>query len=413
MDNITREAVAANMQHFANRLDGIADAISSMTDAEAKADLMARMPREPSMRAAIGGGSTRTSAGGDGSFILGIAKARSRDAQEQADGKALLDANASRYMAQTESVAKSTLGTSDATGGWVLPNALVDDFVKASTFANPYRSLMTVRSGVNSAAVDIPFRSALPTRAVIASFGSTKDNVDLVYNGYTATMYTLARIYDIGNQFLRQSAGAAEKDVVAELATAMGRGEAYYIREGAGSTEPYGYMTALTNGPAAFKSSFSPSATTLAGSVAAAIGTAAGALLSRGRKPEAAVISGTVATLLLTQGTDTAGFFVNGVIPGQTNPNFAPGTLMSPWGIPVVIDADASGTGAIDDNLVVGEWSALRVYLGESYRVDSSDQAGTRWDTNLTGFRGEEELGFDARPAVYAGALQMITDVVP
>jgi hypothetical protein len=31
----------------------------------------------------------------------------------------------------------------------------------------------------------------------------------------------------------------------------------------------------------------------------------------------------------------------------------------------------------------------------------------------LTGFRGEEEMGFDARPAVYAGYFQLSTDVIP
>ena len=45
--------------------------------------------------------------------------------------------------------------------------------------------------------------------------------------------------------------------------------------------------------------------------------------------------------------------------------------------------------------------------------VSMLTQAGTRWDTNLTGFRGEEEMGFDARPAVYAGYFQAITDIVP
>ncbi len=61
----------------------------------------------------------------------------------------------------------------------------------------------------------------------------------------------------------------------------------------------------------------------------------------------------------------------------------------------------------------VGEWSALKIYLGQNYRVDSSDVTGTRWDTNETGFRGEEELAFDARPAVFAGALRKVTTAVP
>ena len=86
----------------------------------------------------------------------------------------------------------------------------------------------------------------------------------------------------------------------------------------------------------------------------------------------------------------------------------------SPFGIPIYGDASFQfNTAAVVDNLVVAEWKSFKVFFGQSYRVESSDQAGTRWDANLTGFRGEEEMGFDARPAVYAGAAQMITDVTP
>jgi hypothetical protein len=75
--------------------------------------------------------------------------------------------------------------------------------------------------------------------------------------------------------------------------------------------------------------------------------------------------------------------------------------------------ADAQGTATVTDNLVVADWKAFKVFFGENYRVDSSDQAGNRWDTNVTGFRGEEEMGFDARPAVYAGYAQIVTDIEP
>ena len=47
------------------------------------------------------------------------------------------------------------------------------------------------------------------------------------------------------------------------------------------------------------------------------------------------------------------------------------------------------------------------------FRIDSSDVAGTRWDTNLIGFRGEEEIGFNAYPAVFVGAMELITSVIP
>ena len=62
------------------------------------------------------------------------------------------------------------------------------------------------------------------------------------------------------------------------------------------------------------------------------------------------------------------------------------------------------------DSLVVGEFSNSTFFRGQGYRVDTSSEAGTRWDQNLTGFRGEEEIAFDARPAVYSGKFQRITD---
>jgi hypothetical protein len=45
--------------------------------------------------------------------------------------------------------------------------------------------------------------------------------------------------------------------------------------------------------------------------------------------------------------------------------------------------------------------------------VDTSDEAGDRWDKNLVGFRGEEEIGLDARAAVFAGAFQFVADIAP
>jgi len=376
-----------------------------------------------------------------GAFIYGVHEANARDSERQAVGKAILAAlrgespNTSNVSGEAKAVldglvgarrpdakaysfqeawGKSTLGTTDALGGWIIPNAVVDDFIVPAQVDNIYRRLMTVVPGVTAFAVDLPFRSAIRNRAVIAAFGATKENVDLAYNGYTATMYTLARIYDIGNQFVRQSRGAAERDVISELAAAFAQGEAYYIREGTGSSQPFGYTPALTNGPAAFRTSFTPSATTLAGSMATSIANAAGALAGRGVKASAAVMSASSYWIMVSQGTDSAGFFF-APAGGPDTLNVQTGTLLSPWGLPVYPDADADldGTAAVIDNLVVADWKKFKVFFGQDYRVDSSDQAGTRWDTNLTGFRGEEEMGFDARPAVYGGYAQMITDITP
>lgn len=373
--------------------------------AEIKAELASL--RSPSKAATIGNGRMRSQQE-QGAFVEALLGTRSRDPEVYAASKARLQA----MSGWGDPSGKATLGTSDATGGWIIPNALVDELLTPAMAESPFRRLMTVVSGVTTPAVDMPFRSGRRTAAAIIPFGNTKTNADLAYNGYTATIYTLAKIHDISAQFARQSRGAAERDVMNELAAAFAQGEADYIREGTGSSQPYGLHTALANSPAAFTSSFTASATTLAGSIAAAIATAAGALASRGAKPEAALMSATAYWTMLGQGTDTAGFF----FAPATGPNgIAAGTLMTPFGIPVYPDttADINATASITDNLIVAEFSKFKIYTGQAYRVDMSDVAGDRWDKNLIGFRGEMELGFDARPATYAGYAQLVADILP
>ena len=386
--------------------------------------------REPSKAGVIAAGNGgQSNAYQQGDFLYAVALSRSRDAEDQAKGKAMLadlkaksqltwgEPTGKATIGQTthESWGKSTIGSTDATGGWIIPNAVVDEFIAPAQVTNIYRGLMTVVPGVTAAAVDLPFRSGVRASAAVIAFGQTKTNTDLAYNGYTATMYTLAVIYDIGNQFLRQSRGAAEADVLSELAAAFAQGESDYIREGTGSSQPFGYTSALTNGPATFRTA-NPgtlSDSTLVGSIARNIAAAAGALAGRGVVPTAGVLSATAYWQMLAQGSDTAGFWFSTV--ANSPAGIRPQTLISPFGIPIYPDADADlkATSAVTDNLVLADWKKFKLFFGQDYRVDQSDQAGSRWDTNLTGFRGEEEMGFDARPAVYAGYAQMVLDVIP
>lgn len=385
-----------------------AEAKASVENTQKQLEALLAATRSPSKASAAMGQWSNDPTYKAGQFLGAIVDLRTGDPELYAGAKATLDS----ISAHEDAWGKATLGTSDATGGWVIPNAIVADIIKPAQFKNPYRELMTVIEGVTAPAVDQPFRSAAPARAVIAAAGATKENVDLVYNGYTATMYTLARIHDIGNQFLRQSRGAAEQDVMQELAAAFALGEAFYIREGTGSSQPFGFTPALTNGPAAFRSTFTPSAATLAGSILTSIATAAGALAGRGRAPDGAVLAATTYWTMASQGLDGTGFFY---APANGPRDIKPNTLLTPWGLPVYADASADneGTAAVIDNLVVAEWKSFKVYFGDSFRIDSSNVAGTRWDTNVTGFRGEEEMGFDARAGVYSGIAQMITDVLP
>jgi hypothetical protein len=63
------------------------------------------------------------------------------------------------------------------------------------------------------------------------------------------------------------------------------------------------------------------------------------------------------------------------------------------------------------DSAVVGEYGNTQFFRGQGYRVDTSSEAGDRWDKNLTGFRGEEEIAFDARPAVYALKFKRLVNI--
>ena len=82
-------------------------------------------------------------------------------------------------------------------------------------------------------------------------------------------------------------------------------------------------------------------------------------------------------------------------------------SVQEPWGTRL-----AHSPNVPSDTLVVGEFKSALFFRGAGYRVDVSSEAGDRWDKNLTGFRGESEVAFDARPAVYTGKFQRIVNIL-
>jgi HK97 family phage major capsid protein len=337
-------------------------------------------------------------------FFVNVAKASDyRNPWNQAEGKAALEAMGVAW-ANPDPAAKATLGTTDAGGGYLVPNNQVADIERTKANVNIYRALMTVITGVTGDAVDIPFTNAA-SRAVVVARGATKPNTDLVIGNYTATLYTLAKIYDVADQLLRHSAGAVEQEVRLALSESIAEGEAYYILNGSGTSEPKGLLTSIgTSG--AYVSSFTASATTLAGSIATAIATAAGAVAGRNWKPDGAVVHSTAFWTAAAQGTDTAGFFYSPAGgPGAINP--MNGTLTY-FGMPVQGDSNMPA-----DDLLVGQFRGAKFFASEAFRVDVSREAGDRWDKNLVGFRGEEEFAFNADPYVLAGRFQRILDILP
>ena len=394
-------------------------AAENARQASAKADAIMgqmedflRQQKTPSKAGVIGGGPVSNGVSTD-NFFATLAHAQSMrvagsiDAMQAA--KAKLDEMGSHW-AGVPDASKATVGDTDAAGGYLVPNNVVQAINEQAVAGRAVVDLFTTIDDVRGSAVDIPWEDSNTSlsRAVIAAAGATKENKNLIVNNYTATLYTLARIFDVGNQLLRHSQGAAEKMVRSALARAFALGEDYYAIQGSGSSEPYGLLTALgTSGT--YVTSHTPSASTVAGNWAAGLAKAAGAVANRGAVPDAAVFNSGDFWTNLASGADAAGFYVD---PNGGGYDFRPGatgtTAAGPWGLRVRHTPNMP-----TDSMVVGEFSSTFFFRGQSYRVDVSSEAGDRWDKNLTGFRGEEEIAFDARPTVYTGRFQRITNILP
>jgi hypothetical protein len=173
------------------------------------------------------------------------------------------------------------------------------------------------------------------------------------------------------------------------VARAFALGEDYYALNGSGTSQPFGLLTAIGASGTYVSTFSSPSDSTVAGSVAAAVAT------EQVRWRTGAVADGSVMNTadywrMRRQGADTAGFWIDPAAPANQD--------LSLFGIPLPHTPNIA-----TDNLVVGEFTALQFFRGQGYRVDTSSEAGDRWDKNLTGFRGEGEIAMDTPPAVYAG----------
>lgn len=400
------EAVKASINEW-QKAENERTAEAEATQIRKDLDALLAQTRKPSKASVIGGfGRGETAESALDSFFQTVAFANSPKLaggfQESIAAKARLEEMGSRW-AGVDPASKATVGDTDAAGGYLVPNPVVLNINEQATAPRSVVDLFTPINGVNGSAVDLPWEQETISRAVIASPGSTKENSDFITNNYTATLYTLARIFDVGNQLLRQSQGAAEQLVRSKLARAFALGEDYYAIQGSGSSQPYGLLTAIGTSGTYVSTFSSPSDSTVAGSVISAVLTAAGALANRGAVPDGVVLNSADFYEMARQGSDNAGFWRDPFMSIQ-----AAGT-------------DVAGPGGLrwrhspnmpSDSLVVGEYRSALFIRGQGYRVDSSSEAGTRWDKNETGFRGEEEIAFDARPAVYTGHFQRITNAI-
>ena len=387
----------------------ISDRLEELTDKQGRllsnlesldSDIRANF-REPSKARLIGQGhrpGSNDDEGEGGEFIRALFLSRSQDYELQREGKAALAEMGRRYVD-----AKATLGDTGAAGGNIVPPNVLAEIVSIAAASNIYRSLLKVVSAGFVSGVDTPSEDIIPARAVVQGYGATKENVDWTASKYSATMYTIARIHDIGNQFLRNSRGAAQAEVISRLGRAIGLGEAYYILSGSGSSEPKGLLTSLAAAPASMTTNKGSATTTPATSISGTIITAIMALGKRAVTPTAIVTD--PASYWQSFLDATTSFSVLGSLAGQAmSPLTLEGGTPRLYGIPYLVDPlMPANTG------IVGDFHSAMLYTGQDYRVDVSDQAGTRWDKNETGFRGEEEIAFNGDAYVLTGHFQRLT----
>ena len=420
-NQLDREGLAEVRENYNKIRDDINELQKVENDRQAQAEQKAILDelkgvlaqtRTPSRAQMIGNPEPKRSDEGR-SFFATLARARSTKfasgPEEMIEAKAILGDMGS-YWGDIPSESKATVGDTDAAGGYRVPNNVVADINLQATAGRAVVELFTNVTGVRGSAVDIPFEdtNSVRSRAIIAGAGTLKENSNFIVNNYTATLYTLARIFDVGNQLLRQSEGAAEQLVRSALARAFALGEDYYAIQGSGSSQPYGLLTALGTSGTYVTTHSSPATTTIAGNWATAVAKAAGAIADRGGQPDAVVLNSGDYWNSIVSGADAAGFYVDpqGGGFGFSAQNTAT-TGAGPWGLALRHTPNMPS-----DSLVVGEYKRAMFFRGQGYRVDVSSEAGTRWDYNLTGFRGEEEIAFDARPAVYTGYFQRIVNVM-
>jgi HK97 family phage major capsid protein len=320
--------------------------------------------------------------------------------------KAMLDARwgdpeAHNYL-------KSVLGTSAATGQAIIPNNFVAGIVDIASAGNVWRRVLNVVNGIGGKAVDLPYEvtatEAAPLQGGSAqAYGSNKQVVDFTLASATATLYTIAEIIDLGNQFLRQSEGAADNLARRRLGKAFAKAEATFVTNGSGTNQPLGFFPAIN----AFGAASAITTTLSSEPRAATFGRAIGALEARGQVATAIVCSPTDYWETATEGLGTT--YAGGWAIAPAEGPSAADAQATMWGIPIY--RDPFWPAAKVGTALVGNFAEVDLYFGQEYRIDLSSEAGNRFDQNITGFRAEEELAFSAEPAVRTGRVQIIAGI--
>jgi HK97 family phage major capsid protein len=303
---------------------------------------------------------------------------------------------------------KATTGDTNANGQYLIPLNFVAQVVEICQGRNIWRNLMNVNTGVRGLGVNIPYelddsslQRAIGQGGEALAYGSNKDTRDFTVGSATASLFPLARIITVGNQLLRYSEGTAERLVRNKLATAFAKAEDYYILSGSGAnSQPKGILTSLAAASATYSTALSSE------SRAAAIGRGIGALEARSCDADAVVMTPTDWWELATETLGTSGSGGWALAPALGAASTPAMRNFPLWGVPVYRDTMGYLT---TGTALIGNWSDVDLFFGDEYRVDVSSEAGTNFALNLTSFRAEEEMAFNADPYVLTGKIQRVT----
>lgn len=312
-------------------------------------------------------------------------------------------------------------GTPSAGGYLVVPAYLQDLFAETRRQGNALRSYGWLNvHPVESNQIYIPKGSG---SALVGwqTEGNTKPTADQTYAQIAVSIYTLAGISKQSKQLAMDSSPTVLDLSTRELGTLIGNFEESAIINGNGSGQPQGILgtAGLAIAPVGTSVGETVATNTQQTNVIDAILSAVVAVETQYFAPPTGVLMHPRRLGWLLKGKDSASNYLFNRQGTFRQPNFDPqmrtvtamqgvsgGTQTPPYdlfGLPIGTSTNIptnlnyGATGASDqDVIIVGAWNEAHVFQRQDVTMDTSDVAGTSWETNQVWIRGEERLGFTA-----------------
>jgi HK97 family phage major capsid protein len=307
-------------------------------------------------------------------------------------------------------------------GGFLVPAQYIQELVMLRRATAPM--LQYVRSlPVHSNQVLIPTQTTASTVGWTAE-NAVKPSTDEVFGQITVNVFTLAGIAKISNQLLEDSTPAVDAVVREDLLRGLNIEMDRTILNGSGTGQSTGILnTAGITVTASAADTTHPQ--TLFDDILAAIGRLQAAYFG---PPDAIVMAPRTWSKIQGAKDSTGRFLGLGTLVGsQTynapqvpnptgasmdNNSLTGGMTFTIFGYPVIVDANMpiNQTGGAQSSIIVAALRESWALMRDEIRMDTSNEAGTSFESNQTWFRGEMRMGFTA--ARLPSAIQIVNAVV-